>query len=208
MEISQFYPIFTRSVRRQKKMAEEVGSHPMQTPWTFYAYKRDRNVSYEDCIMKIAKVYTVEEFWAVFTRLARLDYLQTGRSVMFFRDDIRPMWEDEGNRDGGTFEFRFQSGNGPAGWEKLLLSLIGEQIDTDIIGVVGSHKLGEDWIVVWNRTSKDEQLKSKLAGQLFHAMDMPFKSECRYKEHEIEERKVSRTWILEADGKPVLKESK
>lgn len=180
-------------------------SHKLNTPWTFYGFHPVKDGDYETFITKIAKVYTAEEFWAAYCRIARPKGVD---AVQFFRNDIRALWEDEGNRDGGTFQFRFQVQHGYAAWEKLLLGLIGEHVNPDIIGAVLSRQNKDQvQIVLWNRTSQDEQLTSELAKQLFKLMDMPFKSQVRYRQHQSDGRKEMKTWVLEADGPVLLRPS-
>ena len=184
-------------------MASE--SHRLHSAWTFYAFSQafDKQKNYEKMIKPIARVETVEEFWATFTRIQRP---RANNAIHFFRDNTRAMWEDEGNRNGGAFQLTFeQSQHGYVAWEKMLLGLIGERINIDVIGAVLSLKRDVVRIVIWNRTSNDLALKSEEARQLFEVAEMPFKSVIQYREHQADGKKNPETWILEASGAAVLK---
>ena len=183
-------------------MASE--SHPLHSAWTFYAFSEqfDSGKNYEKMIKPIARVETVEEFWAAYTRIQRP---RGNKAIHFFRDNTRAMWEDEGNRDGGTFQLTFEPQHGYVAWEKMLLGLIGERVNTDVIGAVLSLKREIVRIVVWNRTSADPVLKSEEARQLFEVAEMPFKSVVQYREHQTNGKKDPETWIREASGAAVLK---
>jgi len=48
-------------------------------------------------------VSTVEDFWGVFNHIERVSKLQSGFDFSFFKRGIKPMWEDNANRQGGKW---------------------------------------------------------------------------------------------------------
>lgn len=174
-----------------------MAAHLLQTPWTFYGQSKTKKVDYEQQIQKIAKVVSVEEFWAVYCRLPRSDYLGVSKALHFFRNDARAMWEDEENRNGGTFQITLQKEHGPAAWEKLLLGMIGEQLDPDVIGAVATCQGENQRVIVWTRTNDDQEMKRRVAAQLFETLNMPLKSRIQYRPHAM---KAWTSWLLDASG--------
>ena len=54
-------------------------------------------VPYETSIKTLATVHTVEQFWDVYNHLIRPSDLPTTTDYHFFRDGIKPTWEDPSN---------------------------------------------------------------------------------------------------------------
>ena len=164
-----------------------MASHPLEEPWTFYYYStsqaRKNDVDYSKCIQKIAKVSTVEEFWAVYSHTLIPSSLRPNCALHFFRGDSRAMREDEGNQNGGTFFIKLLRGHASQQWEKLLLEFIGGNMNPDVIGAVVSVKQDNERIMVWNRTSNDHQLRLDIVNQLYKCLNLPFKSKIEYLPH-------------------------
>ena len=65
---------------------------------------------YEHSIKTICSVSTVEEFWETYDFLNRPNDLPTTTDYHFFRDGIKPTWEDPGNAKGGKWIIRLPKG--------------------------------------------------------------------------------------------------
>lgn len=186
-------------------------AHLLANPWTFYYYLKprgnphNRNVDYGKCIQRVAKVSSVEEFWAVYSRLIRPETLKIGAALHFFRDDSRAMWEDEENEQGGTFMIQLPKGHASPAWEKLLLDFIGGQIHSDIIGAVISLRQENDRLIIWNRTSNNQELLFHQCAQIFKSLELPLKSKVEYMAHPSPKngRSKATTYVYEVDG-PVI----
>ncbi|CAG7836998.1 unnamed protein product [Allacma fusca] len=86
--------------------------------------------------------------------------LRPGCSYFVFKDGLKPMWEDEGNRRGGRWLMSFDRKNRSSvtalddKWLELLLCLIGEAFDVDgedICGAAVDVRLKFDKINVWTK---------------------------------------------------------
>ncbi|OHT12058.1 Eukaryotic translation initiation factor 4E type 2 [Tritrichomonas foetus] len=185
-------------------------AHLLQTPWTFYFFQKGKNnTDYSKCIQKVAKVTSVEEFWGAYSHFLRPDKLRPSFQLHFFRNDSRAMWEDEENKSGGAFLIMLQPSHASEAWEKLLLSMIGEQIDSDIIGAVIALRPDCHRLFVWNQTA-DLNFCQKLAGELFKILELPYKTKICYNPHSrflstdgSGQLITSTTYQYEADG-PVM----
>ena len=132
--------------------------------------------AYEDSIHKIGRFDTCEGFWRYFSHLTRPDRLSSSVSLQMFREDIRALWEDPVNRNGGSFLLKFSNkarSRTTQCWEKLLLNMIGEQLPSDITGAVVSSKANGGLVYVWHRTSSDEEIKENIVRGLAKALDLP-----------------------------------
>ena len=94
--------------------------------------------------------------------------LPVGSELHLFREGIRPLWEDEGNKNGGKWVIRIKKGYATKCWEDLLLAVIGEQFEVlnELCGIVISVRYQEDIIAIWNKTATDRDAKLKLVDTL------------------------------------------
>lgn len=58
---------------------------------------------YENSIKGISTVKTVEQFWSTYNYLKRPNDLSSTTDYHFFRDGIKPTWEDPKNAKGGKW---------------------------------------------------------------------------------------------------------
>jgi translation initiation factor 4E len=63
--------------------------------------------------------------------------------IHLFKDGIRPLWEDEANKNGGKWIVRLRKGLANRCWENLVLAILGEQfmVGEEICGAVVSYRL-------------------------------------------------------------------
>jgi translation initiation factor 4E len=123
-------------------------------------------VDYEKTVSKIATVGTVEDFYTVYRHLHRPSKLPAVSDYHLFKDGIRPIWEDDDNKNGGKWILRLKKGVADRYWEDILLALIGDQfIETseEICGVVLSVRNGEDILSIWSRDERGRVLKIRYA---------------------------------------------
>lgn len=51
----------------------------------------------------VSKFSTVEDFWSLFTHIKQPSEVRMGSDYSLFKEDIRPMWEDKANKEGGIW---------------------------------------------------------------------------------------------------------
>ncbi len=107
--------------------------HPLQNSWTLWFFKNDRSRPWEDNQRPVLSVQTVEDFWAVVNHIELSSKLQAGCDYSFFKDGVKPMWEDENNRQGGRWLIKMDKKQRSAHldnfWLEVMLCLIGESFD-------------------------------------------------------------------------------
>jgi len=108
------------------------------------------------------KVSTVQEFWQVYNCLVRPSTLPIVSDYHFFKNGIRPIWEDDENKSGGKWMMRLKKGVADRYWEDLLLALIGDQFGEageDVCGAVVSIRSGEDVFSIWTKSEGGRNMK-------------------------------------------------
>eukprot|EP00047_Mylnosiga_fluctuans_P002438 m.224537 g.224537 ORF g.224537 m.224537 type:complete len:243 (+) comp11105_c0_seq1:1-729(+) len=134
--------------------------HPLQRRWTFWfdnpnVYGRKSQDKWESNLIKIYTVETVEDFWAVYTNLAPAAGIAEGGNYHFFKENVKPLWEDEANKLGGKWVVVLGKGSRfdvSDLWMKTMLLIIGEQFGDfgdEIRGAVYSRRKAGDRISLW-----------------------------------------------------------
>lgn len=157
---------------------------PLNNPWTFYYTQKSMDdkekIDYEAMLHKIGKFDTVFKFWEIFSHMNRADKNSNDITLSLFRNDTRPMWEDEENKNGGSFLIRFSKNHVKYAWEKLVLNLIGEQLPPDVIGIDVTTRVKMDLIHVWHQTSSDKDVRMDIFKSLVKILDLPIKTKVDY----------------------------
>mmetsp|Transcript_19389 Transcript_19389/g.42155 ORF Transcript_19389/g.42155 Transcript_19389/m.42155 type:complete len:257 (-) Transcript_19389:124-894(-) len=132
---------------------------------------------YENSIKQISIVKSVEEFWATYNYLKRPNDLSSTTDYHFFRDGIKPTWEDAKNAKGGKWIIRLPKGLASRYWEEVILALIGGQFpgvpDGEICGLVISIRYSEDILGIWNRTASDRDMVDRLRDAVKKVLQLP-----------------------------------
>ncbi|CAN8243988.1 unnamed protein product [Cochlearia groenlandica] len=191
-----------------ERQARELksGLHPLRYKFAIWYTRRTQGAGarsqtpYEDNIKKIAEFSTVEVFWACYCHIVRSSLLPSPTDLHFFKDGIRPLWEDSANCNGGKWIVRFSKVVTARFWEDLLLALVGNQLDDvdNICGAVLSLRFNEDIISVWNRNASDHQAVMGLRDSIKRHLKLPHAYVMEYKPHDASLRDNSsyrNTWM-------------
>ena len=156
--------------------------------YSYWFSLRDANQKesdYEDAIKYLCTFSTVEEFWQIYSHLKKPDALPVNSEYHVFQEGIKPMWEDEANRNGARWILRIKKGAASAFWEELLLCMIGEQFDVtnEICGIAVSVRTVEDIFSVWVRSGQDQSVKQSVKETLKKIWALNESVVLEYKEH-------------------------
>ena len=105
---------------------------------------------------------TAQDFWGVYSHLKRPSGLPSVSDYHFFREGIRPVWEDDENRKGGKWILRLKKGVADRYWEDLLMAMIGDQFaeaGEEVCGAVVSVRSGEDVFSIWTKNDGGRNVK-------------------------------------------------
>ena len=143
---------------------------------------------YESSIREIATVKTVEQFWKTYDYLIRPNDLPNTTDYHFFREGIKPTWEDRSNARGGKWIVRLRKGLASRYWEEVILALIGCQFtgipNGEVCGAVVSIRYNEDIVSVWNKTANDREVVDRLRDAIKRILQLPTFVHMEYKPHE------------------------
>jgi len=142
---------------------------------------------YENSIKTINTIKTVEEFWGTYNYLMRPNDLPTTTDYHFFRQGIKPTWEDASNAKGGKWILRLRKGLASRYWEEAMLALIGGQYsgvpEGEICGVVISIRYNEDILGIWNKTN-DLDMTTRIRDAVRKVLQLPPQATMEYKPHQ------------------------
>lgn len=136
---------------------------PLRYVWVVhYRPPSGKNSDYEKSIQPMCRIGTAQDFFKVYAHLMRPSSLPIVSDYHFFKEGIRPVWEDEENKHGGKWILRLKKGVADRYWEDLLLALIGDQFaeaSEEVCGAVVSVRSGEDQISIWTRNDGGRNVK-------------------------------------------------
>eukprot|EP00040_Diaphanoeca_grandis_P027192 m.154172 g.154172 ORF g.154172 m.154172 type:complete len:195 (-) comp30874_c0_seq1:352-936(-) len=142
--------------------------------------------AFEDTVKQLGTFNDVDGFWKYFSHLAPAGDLPSVSDYHLFKTGIKPMWEDTANTLGGKWIVRLRKGLASRYWEKLVISIIGDQFDVgnEICGAVISIRYHEDIISVWNRSAHRADAVLKIKETLKRVLSLPTTCALEYKTHD------------------------
>ncbi|KAF2497137.1 IF4E-domain-containing protein [Lophium mytilinum] len=159
---------------------------PLKYTWViWYRPPTPKNADYEKSTKPMCKMGTAQEFWKVYAHLRRPSHLPTVSDYHFFKEGIRPVWEDEENKRGGKFIMRLKKGVCDRYWEDLLLAMIGDQFagaGEEVNGAVLSVRAQEDVFSIW--TKHDGGRNIKIREIIKQALALPSDTRIEFKSHD------------------------
>lgn len=106
-------------------------------------------------------------------------HLSIRSDIHLFKENLKPMWEEEGNRLGGKWILRLKKGLSTRLWELLVFAVIGEQfsVGKEICGIVCSIRPQEDLISVWTKTANNQLVTQRIKETMKKVLNLP--PECK-----------------------------
>ncbi|KAK9362984.1 translation initiation factor eIF 4e-like domain-containing protein [Lipomyces starkeyi] len=143
--------------------------HPLKYNWTLWFLHRAPGVKisdYEKATKEISSFSTAEDFWRLYSYLARPSALPYTSEYHLFKTGVRPIWEDPTNVNGGKWILKLKKGTGSVPWESLLLAIIGGEfgnsLGDEVVGAVISIRREADIISVWNKQGSNGGINLKI----------------------------------------------
>lgn len=148
----------------RKNMLKKLRPYPLRHEWVFW-HDRNSNTNeeeWEDQLKEIAGISTVQTFWQVYNNTP-FTTLPLRDSLHLFKKNVKPIWEDSRNKNGGAWIFRVPKANSQEFWKEILMMAIGEVLQEvvhkgdDICGVSISVRFNSHLIMIWNRNSNNQE---------------------------------------------------
>ena len=160
-----------QNTNKNKSNKESHNHEPIKTKlenkFAFW-YRIDENIQYqiqkqaldkkeyEVQVKKIDEFDTVEDFWGIFQHLRKPDSCRPGIEYFMFKDSIKPMWEDENNKNGGRISIKLRKDYTTIIWEEMIFALIGgilpKEMKDEINGIVVTSRKEFNTLQIWFKT--------------------------------------------------------
>ena len=93
--------------------------HPLQSKWTLWYRASTKPTStavknaaksdnWEASLQCVNTIDTIEDFWGMYNNVPGIDTMEDNSDYMFFKEGIRPAWEDPANANGGSYTLQFK----------------------------------------------------------------------------------------------------
>lgn len=167
-----------------------LSRHPLHCRWTLWYIKGDRSMNWEGCLKQVAVLDTIEDFWALYNHIQPASSLELGSAYYFFKEGIKPMWEDEDNVRGGRWlivvDKQKRAQELDHYWFELLMAIIGEQFEEhgeDICGAAVDVRYKGDRVSLWTRDSEKDDVNLRIGQILKAKLQIPDSVLIRYQVH-------------------------
>ena len=134
----------------------------LNTSWVLW-FHNPQDMNWEiNSYKMIKKIDSIIDFWSVYNLLT--DKIVENSMLFLMKDGINPLWEDEQNKEGGSWSFKYQKGNLSKNWTNFSINLLGEQLVEDvhsklINGISISPKKNFCIIKIWLKNKKHTNIK-------------------------------------------------
>jgi hypothetical protein len=121
--------------------AHPAGGLVLDNTWVLYYndFSPSQTIQFDPCL--VYNIDTIETFWRTVNNLPTVTNLPIGSTFFLFKDGIDPKWEDEANKEGGSWSIRFHTQREKPDtidevWQLLCARLVGESWDDKFNGTV------------------------------------------------------------------------
>jgi translation initiation factor 4E len=155
---------------KSEPISHEPNKTKLENKFSFW-YRIDDNIQYqlqkqaldkkeyEVQVKKIAEFDTIEDFWGIFQHLRKPDSCRAGIEYFMFKEPIKPMWEDENNKNGGKISIKLRKGFTTIIWEEMIFALIGgifpKEMKEAINGIVVTSRKEFNTLQIWFKNYED-----------------------------------------------------
>jgi len=162
--------------------------HPLQNQWTLWYYDNEKGKTWEACQHQITSFDTVEDFWSLYNHIKLASEIRSGNDYSLFKNNIRPMWEDDINKNGGRWVISLnkyiRNTEVDNLWLDIILCLIGEAFEysEDICGAVVNIRPRGHKIAVWTANNNKNKILS-IGRKLKESLNLPTEMPIIYEFH-------------------------
>lgn len=117
---------------------------------------KNQNMGKDEYLEKVKKIFefsTIDEFWEIYQYLVKPEVSRHGIEIMIFKNLIKPMWEDESNKNGGKVTIKVKKEYSNLVWDEMVYRFIGNNFpltnNNDLNGIIFSVKRDSIFIQVW-----------------------------------------------------------
>jgi hypothetical protein len=174
------------SMSEIKDTKETTNEYKLDKKWSFYIHLHNTDDWSYESYHKIAELTNLEQSILL---INEINFELIKKSIIFvMKDNIKPMWEDDNNKNGGGFSFKVHNKNDIESiFKKLFYRLIGntltkpQDISNAINGISISPKKSFCIIKIWMNSCKF------MNPNVFDGLEDLDKNGCLFKKH-LEDR--------------------
>lgn len=175
----------TKDILTNEK-TNEKNEYKLDKKWVFYIHLHNNDDWSYESYNKITELTNLEQSILL---INEINFELIKKSIIFvMKDNIKPMWEDENNQNGGGFSFKIHNKNDIEGiFKKLFYRLIGNtltknmEVSKCINGISISPKKSFCIIKIWMNSYKF------MNPNIFEGIEELDKNGCLFKKH-LEDR--------------------
>jgi len=162
----------------QKPIERPVESlHPLKQKWAFWHLDRDYLKDWNDCLKKIAVIESFEDFWELSSKVLSASALPYLNDYYFFKDGIKPKWEDPKNINGGrcVVSIGKEEGDHDKLWLDLMMLLMDEQFGNYgkfICGAAFNARKRANKFCLWTSDAKLDVMNNQIADIYSECLDL------------------------------------
>ncbi|XP_039486551.1 eukaryotic translation initiation factor 4E1 [Drosophila santomea] len=145
--------------------------HPLEHNWTLWHWENDRTKCWAEMLVNVTSFNTVEDFFSVYYFVKPPSDLKIFNDYMVFKEGIRPMWEDDANKEGGRWIMLLDKASRTyidKMWHDLILCMIGEcfKYSDEICGVVINVRNKANKLSLWTKDSRNVEAILSIGRQM------------------------------------------
>jgi len=133
----------------------------LSSTWNLWCHK-DIDSWKINSFEKLFDINTVKDFWQLTNSWDKLGGV-SNRYYFIMRENVKPIWEDKQNINGGCWSFKTTDEYVDELWYDLSMYLVCENISkipSDIVGLSICQKKNNNIVIkIWNKTSSKNSLK-------------------------------------------------
>ena len=145
-------------------------------------------------VKNVLSVRTPDDFLTMYSKLRKPKEMRNGCEVYFFKEGIKPLWEDHANENGGSFFMHIKKTFANRTWENILYAVAAQNTDEVrlINGIIIRVLTLEVVFFLWTkRLTKEQEGKMivwvKETAGLSNKIKLEFKPHPKSKPHVVEE---------------------
>lgn len=108
---------------------------------------------YSELVKKLCEFGTLEDFWEIYQFIKKPENCKQGLEISIFKSNIKPLWEDEANKQGGKVSLKIKKEYSNVIWDEFVYRLIGNNFpvinNDEINGILSSIKRDSNFIQIW-----------------------------------------------------------
>ena len=144
----------------------------LQTSIKFWHQHQPTKENFNESLLPIGVAGSVEEFWHFYQHFKRPSHFEDNSYLYAFKENVRPVWEDPNNKNGGYFLLRFDKEHSNKVWEDILLGFVVRNLKENVMvnGLRLKIKKNFATVEVWISDANNEEKFEKVRDWILDSM--------------------------------------